>query len=135
LLALPVRIEPGPKRTRPRRFWPGAPPLSEGSDDIVVGFEHEGDARRFWDAMRDRLKEFALTLHPEKTRLIEFGRHAAANRERRGLGKPQSFTFLGFKFICGKSRRGYFLLPTRPHASKAPGDKEGAAATDASANP
>jgi group II intron reverse transcriptase/maturase len=80
------------------------------ADDIVVGFEHEGDARRFWDAMRDRLKEFALTLHPEKTRLIEFGRHAAANRERRGLGKPESFTFLGFKFICGKSRRGYFLL-------------------------
>jgi RNA-directed DNA polymerase len=66
------------------------------ADDIVVGFEHEGDARRFWDAMRDRLKEFALTLHPEKTRLIEFGRHAAANRERRGLGKPESFTFLGY---------------------------------------
>jgi hypothetical protein len=46
--------------------------------------------------MRDRLKEFALTLHPEKTRLIEFGCHAAANRERRGLGKPESFTFLGY---------------------------------------
>jgi hypothetical protein len=59
--------------------------------------------------MRDRLKEFALTLHPEKTRLIEFGCHTAANRERRGLGKPESFTFLGFKFICDKSRRGYFL--------------------------
>jgi RNA-directed DNA polymerase len=66
------------------------------ADDIVVGFEHEGDARRFWDATRDRLKEFALTLHPEKTRLLEFGRHAAANRERRGLGKPESFTFLGY---------------------------------------
>jgi len=63
---------------------------------LVVGFEHEGDARRFWDAMRDRLKEFSLTLHPEKTRLLEFGRHAAANRERRGLGKPESFTFLGY---------------------------------------
>ena len=59
------------------------------ADDIVVGFEHEDDARRFWDAMRERLKEFALTLHPEKTRLIEFGRRAAANRERRGLGKPE----------------------------------------------
>jgi group II intron reverse transcriptase/maturase len=80
------------------------------ADDIVVGFQHESDARRFWDAMRDRLKEFALTLHPEKTRLLEFGRHAAANRERRGLGKPESFNFLGFKFICGKSRRGHFLL-------------------------
>jgi RNA-directed DNA polymerase len=80
------------------------------ADDIVVGFEHESDARRFWDEMRDRLKEFALTLHPVKTRLLEFGRHAAANRERRGLGKPASFTFLGFTFICGKSRRGHFLL-------------------------
>jgi len=80
------------------------------ADDIVVGFEHEGDARRFWDAMRKRLEEFALTLHPEKTRLIEFGRQAAASRERRGLGKPESFNFLGFKFICGKSKRGSFLL-------------------------
>jgi group II intron reverse transcriptase/maturase len=80
------------------------------ADDIVVGFEHESDARRFWDAMRERLREFALTLHPEKTRLIEFGRHAAVNRERRGIGKPESFTFLGFTFICGKSRKGYFLL-------------------------
>jgi group II intron reverse transcriptase/maturase len=69
------------------------------ADDIVVGFEHESDARRFWDAMRDRLKEFALTLHPEKTRLIEFGRHAAANRERRGLVKPESFNFLGYVFF------------------------------------
>ncbi|KRR29009.1 hypothetical protein CQ13_38965 [Bradyrhizobium retamae] len=56
------------------------------ADDIVVGFEHEDDARRFWDAMRTRLQEFALSLHPEKTRLIEFGRRAATNRERRGLG-------------------------------------------------
>jgi RNA-directed DNA polymerase len=80
------------------------------ADDIVVGFEHEDDARRFWDAMRTRLQEFALSLHPEKTRLIEFGRHAAANRERRGLGKPETFNFLGFSFICGTSRRGGFLL-------------------------
>ena len=80
------------------------------ADDIVVGFEHESDARRFLDAMRERLEEFALSLHPEKTRLIEFGRFAAANRERRGLGKPETFNFLGFTFICGKSRRGNFLL-------------------------
>ena len=76
------------------------------ADDIVVGFEHEADARRFWDAMRGRLEEFALSLHPEKTRLIEFGRHAAVNRKRRGLGKPETFDFLGFTFICGRSRRG-----------------------------
>jgi RNA-directed DNA polymerase len=80
------------------------------ADDLVVGFEHETDARRFWDAMRERLQEFALTLHPEKTRLIEFGRFAAAQRARRGLGKPESFDFLGFTFICGQSRRGKFLL-------------------------
>src|SRR5882757_293306 len=61
------------------------------ADDFIVGFEHESDARRFLDEMRERLGEFALTLHPDKTRLIEFGRHAAANRERRGLGKPETF--------------------------------------------
>jgi RNA-directed DNA polymerase len=80
------------------------------ADDIVVGFEHETDARRFWDAMRERLQEFSLTLHPEKTRLLEFGRHAATDRKRRGLGKPETFTFLGFTLICGKSRRGNFLI-------------------------
>ena len=80
------------------------------ADDIIVGFEHERDARRFWDAMRDRLWEFSLSLNPEKTHLIEFGRHAAANREKRGLGKPETFKFLGFVFICGKSRRGGFLV-------------------------
>jgi hypothetical protein len=80
------------------------------ADDVVVGFEHERDARRFWEAMRARLEEFALTLHPEKTRLIEFGRFAAERRERRGLGKPDTFTFLGFTFICGRSRQGKFQL-------------------------
>lgn len=80
------------------------------ADDLVVGFQRETDARAFWDAMRDRLQEFSLTLHPEKTRLIEFGRFAAAGRETRGLGKPETFNFLGFTFICGKSRQGKFLL-------------------------
>jgi hypothetical protein len=60
--------------------------------------------------MRERLKEFSLMLHPEKTRLIEFGRFAAAQREKRGLNKPETFNFLGFTFICGKSRQGHFLL-------------------------
>jgi len=80
------------------------------ADDIVVGFQHETDARRFWDEMRERLRAFSLSLHPEKTRLIEFGRFAARNRERRGLGKPETFKFLGFVFICGKSRRGDFQI-------------------------
>jgi len=77
---------------------------------LVVGFEREDDARRFLDAMRTRFETFALTLHPEKTRLIEFGRHAAANRAKCGLGKPETFKFLGFTFICGKSRKGKFLV-------------------------
>src|SRR6516165_7720167 len=80
------------------------------ADDFIVGFQHEADARRFLDEMRKRLQEFALSLHPDKTRLIEFGRLAAANREQRGLGKPETFNFLGFTFMCGKSRQGYFLL-------------------------
>jgi group II intron reverse transcriptase/maturase len=80
------------------------------ADDFIVGFEHEHDARRFLDALRERLEEFALSLHPEKTRLIEFGRFAAENRKRRGLGKPETFNFLGFTFICGKSRRGNFQI-------------------------
>jgi group II intron reverse transcriptase/maturase len=80
------------------------------ADDIVVGFEHETDARRFWDAMQKRFEEFALSLHPDKTRLIEFGRHAAARRGKAGLGKPETFNFLGFTFICGRSRVGRFLV-------------------------
>src|SRR3954453_23343156 len=80
------------------------------ADDIVVGFQHETDARHFRDAVRDRLRAFSLSLHPDKTRLIEFGRHAARNRETRGLGKPETFTFLGFVLICGKSRRGDFQI-------------------------
>jgi RNA-directed DNA polymerase len=80
------------------------------ADDIVVGFQHEDEARRFWEAMRERLRAFSLSLHPDKTRLIEFGRFAARNRELRGLGKPETFKFLGFVFICSKSRRGDFQL-------------------------
>ena len=81
-----------------------------GADDIVVGFEREADARRFRDAMRERLREFALSLHPDKTRLLAFGRFAAARRARCGLGKPETFDFLGFTMICGRSRSGGFLV-------------------------
>src|SRR5262245_20435749 len=84
------------------------------ADDIIVGFQYETDARPFWDAMRERLAEYSLSLHPEKTRLIEFGRFAADQRARRGLGKPETFNFLGFTFICGRSRRGRFARPARP---------------------
>ena len=88
------------------------------ADDVVVGFEHEDDARRFLDEMRARLEEFMLTLHPEKTRLIEFGRLAAASRKKREVGKPETFDFLGFTFICGKSRQGYFQLQRKTRSDR-----------------
>jgi group II intron reverse transcriptase/maturase len=80
------------------------------ADDIVVGFEHRADAERFLADMRGRLARFALTLHPEKTRLIKFGRRAAGDRRARSFGKPETFNFLGLIHICGRSRRGDFQL-------------------------
>ena len=88
------------------------------ADDVIVGFEHEGDARRFLDAMRARFEEFMLSLHPDKTRMIEFGRLAAASRKKRGLGKPETFAFLGFTFICGTSRRGHFQLQRKTRGDR-----------------
>ena len=85
---------------------------------LIVGFQYETDARRFWDAMRERLGEYALSLHPDKTRLIEFGRFTAVQRARRGLGKPETFKFLGFTFICGRSRRGFFALKRKSHGDR-----------------
>jgi RNA-directed DNA polymerase len=80
------------------------------ADDTVVGFEHRSDAERFLAELRDRLAAFALDLHPDKTRLIEFGRHAAHDRAGRGEGKPETFDFLGFTHICSRTRRGGFQL-------------------------
>jgi group II intron reverse transcriptase/maturase len=88
------------------------------ADDFIVGFQHESDAQRFLNEMRDRLREFALSLHPEKTRLIEFGRFAAERRQRRGLGKPETFNFLGFTFICGKTRAGRFQIKRKTRADR-----------------
>ena len=98
------------RRERHVRFCEGGGVRFLSATRLVVGFEHETDARRFWDAMRKRLEEFSLSLHPDKTRLIEFGRHAADRRAKAGLGKPETFKFLGFIFICGRSRKGKFLL-------------------------
>ena len=75
-----------------------------------MGFEHERDARRFLADLRDRFAKFGLELHPDKTRLIEFGRFAARNRKARGGGKPETFDFLGFTHICGKTKTGHFWL-------------------------
>ncbi len=76
------------------------------ADDFVCGFEHQGDAKQFLHELRKQFADFGLELHPEKTRLIEFGRYAAYNRKARGLGKPETFDFLGFTHICGKGRDG-----------------------------
>ncbi|WP_036047344.1 group II intron reverse transcriptase/maturase [Paraburkholderia mimosarum] len=101
-----------------RREAKGNVIITRYADDIVVGFEHEADARHFWDAMRARLEEFSLTLHPDKTRLLEFGRSAAGRRKRYGLGRPETFTFLGFIFICGRSRRGAFQLQRKTRGDR-----------------
>jgi RNA-directed DNA polymerase len=81
------------------------------ADDMVAGFEHKADAKRFLEDLQQRMEQFALSLHPDKTRLIEFGRFAANNRARRGLGKPETFNFLGFTHICGQTiKSGKFQL-------------------------
>jgi len=71
---------------------------------------HEDDARRFLSDLHERFAGFGLQLHPDKTRLIEFGRFAARDRAARGQGKPETFDFLGFTHICGKSKKGRFWL-------------------------
>ena len=80
------------------------------ADDIVVGFEHREDAERFQVELRERMGKFSLELHEEKTRMIEFGRHAADHRRKRGEGKPETFNFLGFTHICGKTKGGRFTV-------------------------
>jgi group II intron reverse transcriptase/maturase len=80
------------------------------ADDIVVGFQHRHEAERFREDVEARLAKFGLTLSDKKTRLVEFGRFAAKNREKRGEGKPGTFNFLGFTHICGKTRTGRYQL-------------------------
>ena len=87
------------------------------ADDFVIGFREESDARRCLAALRDRFAKFGLELHPEKTRLIEFGRFAVERRSRRGDGPPETFDFLGFTHICGKTRKGDYII-RRISASK-----------------
>jgi RNA-directed DNA polymerase len=80
------------------------------ADDMVLGFQNQTEAERFQRELRERMKKFNLELHPEKTRLLEFGRFAAQNRKERDAGKPETFNFLGFTHICGKTRRGRFTV-------------------------
>ena len=80
------------------------------ADDFVIGFREESDAKRCLVALRDRFTQFGLELHPDKTRLIEFGRYAAERRSKRGAGPPETFDFLGFTHISGKTRKGHFTI-------------------------
>ena len=80
------------------------------ADDWVAGFERRSDAERFWREVRQRLQDFGLKLHEDKTRLIEFGRFARAERSRRGQGKPETFDFLGFTHCCDQTRQGRFIV-------------------------
>lgn len=80
------------------------------ADDSVIGFQHEEEAGRFLEAMRERFAKFGLTLHPQKTRLIEFGRYAEQRRKKRGLGRPETFDFLGFTHCCSKTRQGGYKI-------------------------
>jgi len=98
-----------------RRPWLGASasaaPKDRYADDMVLGFQYRAEAERFLQDWRERLRKFDLELHPDKTRLIEFGRFAAVNRKQRGEGKPETFNFLGFTHICGQTRKnGKFLV-------------------------
>jgi group II intron reverse transcriptase/maturase len=88
------------------------------ADDFVVGFQYRSDAERLQTELRNRMRRFGLELHPEKTRLFEFGRFAADNRKTRGLRKPETFTFLGFTHIAGRTRRGRFQVIRRTAAKR-----------------
>jgi group II intron reverse transcriptase/maturase len=88
------------------------------ADDFVVGFQYKEDAEWFHNELRERLKRFNLELNEEKTRLIEFGRFADTNRRGRGGGKPETFNFLGFTHICGKTRRGKFCVLRKTTAKR-----------------
>jgi group II intron reverse transcriptase/maturase len=88
------------------------------ADDFVVGFQHRFDADRFRTDLKERFRKFGLELHPEKTRLIEFGRFAFLTRTQRGEGKPETFSFLGLRHICGKARTGQFLLQRHTDAKR-----------------
>ena len=101
-----------------RRHAHGDMVIVRFADDFVAGFEHEGDAQRFLADLRERFSKFNLELHPDKTRLIEFGRNAARNRAARGLGKPETFDYLGFTHYCGKSKYGRFWLRRKTIAKR-----------------
>ena len=88
------------------------------ADDVVFAFQYQTDAEQFREALAERLGKFGLELHPEKTRLIEFGRYAESNRKDRGQGTPETFDFLGLTHICGRARDGKFQVKRRTVAKR-----------------
>ncbi len=88
------------------------------ADDFVIGFQYRAEADRCLRALRERLEKFGLELHPDKTRLIEFGRFAATNRKARGQGRPENFDFLGFTHYCGRRRTGSFIVKRKSIAKR-----------------
>jgi len=88
------------------------------ADDFVVGFQHKWDAERFLNAVKERFESFELAMHPDKTRLIEFGRFAVQCRRQRGQGRPETFDFLGFTHYCTENRLGRFLVGRKPVAKR-----------------
>ena len=122
-----------------RHEAPGDMIIVRYADDLVVGFQHEDDARRFLDAMRARFEEFALSLHPDKTRLIEFGRHAAAGREEARARQTGNLQFPGVHLHLRPNPPGILPAPAedpaRPPEGEAQGNQGGVAATNAPADP
>lgn len=100
------------------RYARGSMIMVRYADDFVVGFQDRGDAERFLRDLRRRFEQFGLQLHPEKTRLIEFGRYAAKRRQQRGQGRPETFNFLGFTHICGTTRKGAFTIKRKSMAKR-----------------
>jgi RNA-directed DNA polymerase len=93
-----------------RKYATGDVVIVRYADDFVMGFQHRTEAERFLKELRERMQKFGLELHPDKTRLIEFGRYAAERRKERGEGKPETFNFLGFTHSCGQTRKGHFAV-------------------------
>ena len=88
------------------------------ADDFVLGFEHKSDAQQFLSDLRERFSKFTLALHPVKTRLIEFGRNAVRDRKARGVGKPETFDYLGFTHYCAKTKTGRFWVKRKTNAKR-----------------
>ena len=88
------------------------------ADDAVLGFQQRADAVRFLEQLRERMRKFGLELHTEKTRLIEFGRFAEINRKRKSEGRPETFDFLGFTHICGRTKKGNWFTVRRQTVKK-----------------